>query len=184
MYAETPNLIIRDLAFDDWPYIHAVFGDRDTMRWTTFFKATEAETKSWVQETITHNNARPRFAHNSAIALKDGGEVIGWIGFGYPYVKGIGDRSFGYARRKDEWNQGYMTEALTAILHFCFSELQVNSVFGECQPENPASARVMEKAGVKFVGTFPAPRDDGIMHHRFIAFRDEWLGEGNPPWTR
>jgi RimJ/RimL family protein N-acetyltransferase len=175
MFAETVRLVIRDLIPEDCSQIHSVFGDKLTNNYTNFFKASEEETRAWLEETIKHNEANPRFAHSSAIVLRATGEVIGWIGFGHSSRKEIGDRDFGYALRRGLWNHGYMTEALTAVLRFCFVELEVNSVFGECQPENPASARVMEKAGMTYVGTFPAHSEEGILHQRFIAFRREWL---------
>ena len=176
MNTETARLHIRDFEHGDWQAVHAFLGDPQVTTYTSFHKASEEATRLWVEGCILHNQNQPRLAHNCAVVLKETGDLIGWIGIGLPYVGGIGDRTFGYALRSNAWNHGYMTEALVAVVHFCFSELSVGSVFGECRPANPASARVMEKAGLRYVGTFPAPSEgEGVFHQRFLAFREQWL---------
>jgi ribosomal-protein-alanine N-acetyltransferase len=42
---------------------------------------------------------------------------------------------------------GYMSEALAALLDFCFEELKLNRVEAACLPENEASQRLLRKAG-------------------------------------
>jgi ribosomal-protein-alanine N-acetyltransferase len=41
-----------------------------------------------------------------------------------------------------------MPEAIRGLLNFGFLELDLHRIFGHCDPENTASARVMEKAGM------------------------------------
>ena len=101
-------------------------------------------------------------------------------GFGHPAETGIGDRNFGYALRRDQWNHGYMTEALVAMLRFCFTDTGAGSVFATCRPANPASGRVMEKGGMRYVGTFLSRTDEGVIERRYIALRDTWLAERPP----
>ena len=175
MYAETERLLIRDFVPDDWRAVHAFLSDPHLTKHTSFHKRTEQDTKQFVDECVFHNNQVPRFAHNCAIVLRSTRELVGWIGFGHPDEKGIADRSFGYALHRDHWNRGYMTESLTAMLRFCFVDLGVESVFAEHREQNPASGRVMDKAGMRYVGTFPSPSEPGIVERRFIAHRNEWL---------
>lgn len=56
---------------------------------------------------------------------------------------------FGYWLGEPFWGQGYMTEALTAILDFGFGELDLWSIQANHLVENPASGRVMAKSGMK-----------------------------------
>ncbi|MDB6078500.1 MAG: GCN5-related N-acetyltransferase [Akkermansiaceae bacterium] len=46
------------------------------------------------------------------------------------------------------WGQGYATEALQAVLRFGFEHLALESVEGRHFAFNPASGRVLEKAGL------------------------------------
>jgi ribosomal-protein-alanine N-acetyltransferase len=45
-----------------------------------------------------------------------------------------------------------MTEAVTAVTDFCFKNFPVRRISAEVFANNPASARVLEKAGFTFEG--------------------------------
>jgi len=51
------------------------------------------------------------------------------------------------------WGRGYATEAAEAVISFGFLTLRLNRIFGCCLAHNKASARVMEKAGMRYEGT-------------------------------
>lgn len=51
---------------------------------------------------------------------------------------------------KNYWNQGLATEALKEIIQLVFESLNMNMLVALHDVENPASGRVMEKAGMKF----------------------------------
>jgi [ribosomal protein S5]-alanine N-acetyltransferase len=65
------------------------------------------------------------------------GEVGYWIGSPY-------------------WKQGYMTEALTGFIDLCFKQLGLHRIQACHFTENPASGKVMEKAGMRY---------EGLLHH-------------------
>ncbi len=46
--------------------------------------------------------------------------------------------------------QGYMTEALKAVIHHAFCDLGLQRVFASHFASNPASGRVMQKAGMRY----------------------------------
>ncbi|MCB2115327.1 MAG: GNAT family N-acetyltransferase [Rhodobacteraceae bacterium] len=48
--------------------------------------------------------------------------------------------------------QGYMAEALRAVIHHCFAELDLSRLESACLPENAASRGVLEKCGYKYEG--------------------------------
>ena len=48
--------------------------------------------------------------------------------------------------------QGYMTEALRAVIHHCFTALDLSRLESACLPENAASRGVLEKCGYKYEG--------------------------------
>jgi ribosomal-protein-alanine N-acetyltransferase len=59
-----------------------------------------------------------------------------------------------YETRENFRNKGYATEALKRILEFLFIEVGYNRIFAGHLADNPASGRVMEKAGMRFEGIF------------------------------
>ena len=60
----------------------------------------------------------------------------------------------GYILSKDYWGQGLMTEALEAVLNYLLQDAGFNRVTARFVTANPASGRVMSKAGMSYEGTF------------------------------
>ena len=48
--------------------------------------------------------------------------------------------------------QGFMREALEAVVHYAFTALDISRVESACLPENTASRGVLEKCGYKYEG--------------------------------
>ena len=173
------RLHIRDFASEDWLALHALRIDPAVYRYNHFGPESEEETRIWIRETMVHNNLTPRLSHNCSIVLKASGAVIGWIGFGLPSPgKEVhADLSFGYALLPDFWQQEYATEALQAMLDFAFTTTAANSISGTCDVRNIASARVMEKAGLRQVERFAdydEKADEPTESYRYRILRDEW----------
>ncbi len=171
---ETPRLILRDLLPDDWAPMHQLRSDPTVTRYCDYIASeTPEQARTWVRETMVHNAMTPRLSYNLAIVRRDDGCVMGWIGIGRASDQTQGEMDFGYALRPAFWGQGYMTEALTALLGFVFRELGATGVYGECDVAHPASGRVMEKAGLRFVGR--VSDEDGSESLRYTASAAEWL---------
>ncbi|MGH8914720.1 MAG: GNAT family N-acetyltransferase [Acidimicrobiia bacterium] len=58
----------------------------------------------------------------------------------------------GYTFAKEHWGRGYAVEAVEALIVYLFQEHGVTRVFGMLHPDNPASAMVLERAGLLFEG--------------------------------
>ncbi len=58
----------------------------------------------------------------------------------------------GYILARSFWGQGMMTEALVRVLEWTRTQRQLYRVWAVCDVENMASARVMQKAGMKHEG--------------------------------
>ena len=90
-----------------------------------------------------------------AVELKETSEVIGSIGYLPASVSNLDIEEdqceIGYWIAKPYWNQGLCTEALEAVIDYCFNEKGFSVLWSDYFPDNPASGRVMEKCG--FVDT-------------------------------
>lgn len=82
------------------------------------------------------------------ITLKEGGELIGMIS-ARPEDWRV---DLGYVLARAYWGRGYMTEAVRAVTDWALGEPEVFRVWAVCDVENPASARVLEKAGLRREG--------------------------------
>lgn len=58
----------------------------------------------------------------------------------------------GYWLGEEFWGRGIMTEAVAAFSDFCFENFPLRRIYAEAFANNPASARVLEKAGFVFEG--------------------------------
>ena len=96
--------------------------------------------------------ANPNY-YKWAICLKENPEqVIGDISI-VEMDKNDSSCEIGYILGKNYWSRGMMTEALKAVLDFCFTQAGFQKVRARYASLNPASGRVMEKAGMSYLKT-------------------------------
>ena len=80
------------------------------------------------------------------------------------------------------WGQGYMHEALSALLHYAFTELGLNRVEADSDPRNERSARLLERLGFSQEGLFrercivDGEISDAAMYG---LLRREWMGSND-----
>ncbi len=86
-----------------------------------------------------------------AIELKDTKEVIGSISCVHVDTKNE-TCEMGYVISSREWNKGYATETLKAVVDYLHEE-GFKTIYAEHLSLNPASGRVMEKVGMTYEGT-------------------------------
>lgn len=139
------RIILRTFKEDDCIDVLEFGSDELTLKylvWNAFKNLNEAKTA------ITeYYLSRPGIY---AIELKENPKCIGCIEFVMqPEHEKAG---LGYVLNRKYWGNGYMTEALTAILTFCFDKLELNRVEATYYAGNEASGRVMEKCGMKYEG--------------------------------
>ena len=61
----------------------------------------------------------------------------------------------GYILGKKFWGRGFMTEAVIAVLEFLLNKVGFKEIKATYVSLNPASGKVMEKAGMQYVETIP-----------------------------
>jgi len=86
-----------------------------------------------------------------AITLKDSGQLIGAIGLSMQLQYKLAE--LGYWIGEEFWNQGYCSEAAKAVLGYALNSLHLHKVTANHFAGNPASGRVMEKAGMHYEAT-------------------------------
>lgn len=99
-----------------------------------------------------------------AIIWKQTNKVVGQIDLDKVDTKN-NKVEIGYMLNKSFWNKGIMTSAIPKVLKFAFEYLNINKVEAQCEVENSASARVLEKAGMKLEGVL---RQDRYRKGRYV----------------
>lgn len=148
---ETPRLVIRSFTPDDAEALHErVFGDEEVMRYIPRGASPSVErTRGAVERFMRHE--REHGFGLWAVELRATGALIGDCGL--VYVEGRGPEiEVAYHFAKEWWGRGLATEAARACLDHGFRVLALREIIAICMPEHVASRRVMEKAGMRYVG--------------------------------
>lgn len=82
------------------------------------------------------------------ITAKDSGELMGMAGLRVRDFKA----DLGYVLGRRFWGNGFATEAVTPIASWALAQPRIYRVWAMCDVENAASARVLEKVGMKREG--------------------------------
>ena len=77
----------------------------------------------------------------------------------------------GYWLGEQFWGRGVMTEVVTAVTDFCFDNFPLHRISAEVFANNPASARVLEKAGFIFEARLKnnVVKDGGVLDSLLYA---------------
>jgi RimJ/RimL family protein N-acetyltransferase len=161
---------------------------------------THADAASLVEQANNRNvarNLRDRFPHPytrqdareflnhaastpdpSNLAIEVGGRAVGAIG----YVPGTDVERFsaevGYWLGEPYWGRGIATEALVLVTEHAFRDRNFLRLFALPFADNPASARVLEKAGYAREGRL---RSSSV---KFGVPKDQWMyARINPDWA-
>lgn len=96
---------------------------------------------SWINE---YDNG----SYNWVVELKDTNEIIGSIS-AVKINKKHSNVELGYCYGSKYWGKGYASEALRCVIEFFLNVCNIHLVEAFHISGNPASGRVMEKAGMK-----------------------------------
>jgi RimJ/RimL family protein N-acetyltransferase len=101
---------------------------------------------------------------------KDTHEFIGNAGL--QPVPDTSEVEIAYHYLPSVWGKGYGTEAAVAILRQGLGPLELPRIIAICIPENVGSWRIMEKAGMRYVGVASYYGLEGLR--KYIAERGDW----------
>jgi ribosomal-protein-alanine N-acetyltransferase len=151
---ETKRLRLRNFESQDWTAVWEWSIDPEVRRFMDAQSEDKAKAqagaKDWVEREGARKDGPDRRVYVFAIVLKHGGEVIGDCQFcleNTPYQPKHG--RFHYCISRPNWNRGFATEALNAVLRFGFEELGLHRIQCGVIVENGASLRVQEKLGMR-----------------------------------
>ena len=183
MRVVTERLLLRDFVPDDWPAVLAYQQHPDYLRYYPWTGRTEDAVRAFIQIFIDEQAVRPRRRFQLSVTLRESGELIGNAGIRrkpeYDWEADIG-----YELTPAQWGHGYATEAARALVDHGFREMGLHRVSSWCIADNRASARVLQRLGL---------REEGRLRHNehfksrwwdtllFGLLRDEWEAASAPP---
>jgi ribosomal-protein-alanine N-acetyltransferase len=81
-----------------------------------------------------------------AIVRREDGLVIGDCCL-FEFNQQCRRAEIGYSQLRSEWGNGYVNEALRALVELAFTELDLNRIEADIDPRNEASGRSLERLG-------------------------------------
>ncbi len=173
---ETPRLILRKLTMADAPDMFEYASDPEVARYVVFAAHRSIEDARAFIGWTTDRYQKGELA-GWGIEHKSARKLIGTAGFG-TWDTTHKRAEIAYALSRLYWNQGLMTEAVREILAFGFRRMELHRVQATCAVENVASARVLEKVGLRFEGTlrgYMLKKGTLFDQKMYAILRDEWL---------
>lgn len=148
----TPRLTLRPPRREDAPATFAAYAqDADVTRFLVWQPhRTLADTEAFMERLLAATASGKQ--HSWILERPDDGAVLGSFALRLDGHKA----DVGYLLARAAWGQGLMTEALRAVIGFAWTLPQVQRVWAVCDVDNPASGRVMEKAGMQYEGRLRA----------------------------
>ncbi|MEM9158066.1 MAG: GNAT family N-acetyltransferase [Verrucomicrobiota bacterium] len=153
-FLETERLLLRRPRIEDAEAIYQGWtADPEVTRYMTWAPHQSlAETCAFLQRSIESwraagSRATPEYVY--IIEDRETNAVMGTIGLRPESMKA----ELGYCLAREYWNNGYMTEAVKAIINWGLRPAAYQRVQAFCDAENIGSARVMEKSGMSYEGT-------------------------------
>lgn len=142
---KTPRLILRPYTEDDITELVPLIGAREVAATTLRIPHpyTEQDAKDFIAATQQGSLVR------RTIRMRTDGKLIGGVGLSTEEHQRA---ELGYWIGVPYWGHGYATEAAREILRYGFEQLQLNRIFAFHFGNNPASARVLIKLGMRHEG--------------------------------
>ncbi len=149
---ETGRLLLRPFTLEDAPTVRELAGTSEAAATTSTspHPYPEGKAEEWIG---AHTQlAAHGVIYVFAVTSKASGVLMGSIGIvigsGRPHKRAL----LNYWLGVPHWNQGYATEAVRRVIAFGFEELGLNRIEATHHLGNPASGRVMQKAGMAYEG--------------------------------
>ena len=146
---ETPRLYLRLMHLSDIDDLLKIFADPKVMASFGSAPFNREQMEHWVQRNLEH-----QILHGYglfSVILKSEGILIGDCGLEHLEMEGGLATELGYDFRSDYWNQGFATEAASAVRDYAFNVLHLPSLISLIRVGNEGSKRVSKKIGMRFV---------------------------------
>jgi [ribosomal protein S5]-alanine N-acetyltransferase len=145
-----PMVELRRLEPGDLDAVHALISRMDVVRHMLLPLCTREESEKFLRDSLLESPSDPWRSLVRAICDGPRGDLVGLCGV--VILRGAEEGEIWYLVEPESWGKGIATEAARHLLEFGFGELGLHRIWATCLPENPGSARVLEKLGMRKEG--------------------------------
>jgi RimJ/RimL family protein N-acetyltransferase len=141
---ETERLRLRPLRPDDLDDLHAVVLGDSRVTWDHRAR-TPAESRDVLEGKLRH--VEEHGFGLLAVEDRESGEFLGYAGL--QHLEDGPEVELAYYLGRAGWGRGLGTELARALVRHAFADLRLPRLVAVVRPENPASQRVLAKAGLR-----------------------------------
>ncbi len=174
---ETERLLLREFALPDEPDIHEFACDPIVSRYDSWGPNTSAKTHDVLMRRMAEQQTWPRNDVTLAAVLTRERRLIGSVHI-WTMDEANCTAEIGYTFNRRYWNNGYATEAASAVLGRAFRDVKMHRVVAKCDARNVGSWRVMEKLGMRREGHFlqdTLQKGEWRNTYLYAILADEWM---------
>lgn len=177
----TERLLLRPFTEADFEAVFAIENQPDVMRYLYWQPRTADETRASLDRRVRMTSLDDEaVALRLAVIRRDTGELIGDFSL---RLRSRQDRQgeIGFMFHPDHQGKGYATEAGRAMLELGFGTFGLHRIYGSCDARNAASARLMDRLGMRLEGTLHETEYvKGVWCDELIyaMLADEWAQSG------
>lgn len=161
---ETERLVLRPQAECDTVELMAMSMDPEVMQFIGDGAMTLQESEELTLETLEMEGPLGRWI----VTERATGQFLGWAVL--THLDDSDDIEVGYGFKVSAWGRGFATEATRRLLRHGFDDLGLREIVAVSRPENTASHKVLEKAGLRRRGLRDAFGLRGLYY--FVARAD------------
>ncbi|HZY46703.1 MAG TPA: GNAT family protein [Candidatus Bathyarchaeia archaeon] len=157
---KTQRLLLREFRENDLLRVHEYWSDPQVFQYMVGGSVDQEQTRESIRKIIAARDTNPRLDFSLAVILHETDRLIGGsrlrlldpnLNLVYQL---LGQAYVGFWLNQQYWGRGYGTEVARALLGFGFDHLHLHRIFAWCDAENIASAKVLEKIGMRREGMF------------------------------
>jgi RimJ/RimL family protein N-acetyltransferase len=163
----TERLLLRPYRESDLEALYAIRSRDDVMRFLYEEPLSRDEAHENLMERIGRDALRREGDElKLAIEQRETGRMIG--GANLTWSSAVHKQGeIGFMQHPDQHGRGYAREAMLAVLRLGFEGLDLHRICGRCDARNAASARLMERLGMR--------REAHLRENEFV--KGEWTDE-------
>lgn len=178
---DAPRVRLRWLTAADIDGLFGVFSDAAMMRyWSTPAMRDRAEAAALLDR--IHRQFAEKNGFQWGVERKSDGELLGTCTLFNVHVANM-RAEVGYCLRSPHWGQGYMGEALTALIDYAFNVLNLRRLEADVDPNNAKSLRILGRMGFQREGLLRERWNVAgeIQDTAFLGLlAREWRGAASP----
>jgi RimJ/RimL family protein N-acetyltransferase len=162
---ETERLVLRPFAPADFDRLYAMQSREDVARYLYWDARSRAEVREALEKKIRGTAIRSETDILALAAVLKGSDEL--VGDFVLWLHGLEQGEIGFMVHPDYHGRGYATEAGNVLLRLAFEGIGLHRVIGCAEARNTASARVLEKLGMR--------REAHLVENEWV--KGEWQSE-------